>query len=221
MKLRFKKKETIAIISIVILFVVSSYYSSKYSVELKGYMAMSGNFGELIYVLIMMSAVIIAPFETLPLMPIAVNIWGANTAAFLTVAGWSLGSLVAFFLARIFGQRIVCRIINKCDIDEWRAMAPKKNLFWPIVFARIILPVDIISYAVGLFTKMSWWLYFLATLLGIIPFAFFFAHGSEFPTWLQIIIGLVFLIFLFFKYHDIKEYINKSFRNGKRALGKK
>jgi len=55
------------------------------------------------------------------------------------------------------------------------------------------IPVDILSYAVGLFTDIHAITYFWATLVGIVPFAFIFSYAGMFPWYLQIsafIIGI-------------------------------
>lgn len=199
-----KAREILIIIVIIFLFVIASYLSHKYSAYLQNLIIPQATLGIAIYILIMMTAVIAAPFETLPLLPVAVTIWGANLAAILTIIGWTIGAFIAFGLARSFGQRLVCRLASKLDIEEWRTMLPKKNIFWLIVMARIILPVDIISYAVGLFTKMHWLPYLAATLLGVIPFAFIFAYGAKLPTVWQAIFGLAILPLVIFGYRRIK-----------------
>ncbi len=209
------KKETILIAVTIILFIISSYFSKEYSEEISGIIMLKGLSGEMIYTLLMIIAVIIAPFETLPLLPIAVNLWGPNRAALFTILGWSIGSLVAFSLARLYGQKFVCRFIKKCDILEWRSLLPKKNIFWLIVFARFILPVDIISYVVGLFTSLNWFIYLVATILGLIPFAFIFAYGITLPISLQLLIGLIILVIIISNYNTIRNYFKKVIKRNK------
>lgn len=199
----------ILILSVIIFFIIFSYYSAKYAETLKSISLIKGVFGEFIYILIMMAAVIIAPFETLPLLPVAVNIWGPNLAAIFSIIGWAIGALIAFGLARRFGQKFVCRFTAKCDIDEWQEMLPRQNVFWLIVLARIVLPVDIVSYGVGLFTKMNWALYLAATLIGIIPFAFIFAHGSTLPVSMQIIAGVIILVIIILGYKKFRQQFKR------------
>ena len=175
-KKRITNKKLILPAITIVLFVVVSYFSKKYAVFLADSEIIHSAWGELVYALVMVTAVIVAPFETLPLMPVAVTLWGANTAANLTILGWTTGSMIALFIARKLGPKFVYRFTDKYNIKEWGEAIPKKNMFWLVAFARFILPVDIISYAVGLFTKMHWASYLLATLIGVIPFAYLFAY---------------------------------------------
>ncbi len=209
-----KFREILIIIIIIFLFVIASYLSHKYSAYLHNLIIPQATLGIAVYILVMMTAVIVAPFETLPLLPVAVTIWGTNLAAIFTIIGWTIGALVAFGLARSFGQRIICRFVSKCDLDEWRVILPKKGIFWLIILARIILPVDIISYAVGLFTKTHWFPYLIATLIGIIPFAYIFAYGANLPTVWQAIFGLAILPIVIFGYRRIKSQFKFWLKNG-------
>ena len=96
-----------------------------------------------------------------------------------------------------------------CELNEWRDKLPKENLFWAVVLARVILPVDVLSYVIGIFTAMHITSYLIATLIGITPFAYIFAYGSKLPAWIQIIsiIALFGLIAANYKY--IKKIFKK------------
>jgi uncharacterized membrane protein YdjX (TVP38/TMEM64 family) len=48
------------------------------------------------------------------------------------------------------------------------------------------VPVDVLSYAIGLFTTVSWRVYTAATLIGIMPFAFIFSYTSAAPLYFRI-----------------------------------
>ena len=204
---KFFKKEIILLFLIILLFIASSYLSKRYLSSPENLMFLKGIEGVFIFILIMIAAVVIAPFETLPLLPVASSLWGPNKAAIYAIIGWTLGSVIAFYIARIFGKKFVCKFANKIDIDKWQGKLPKKNLFWLVIFARFILPVDIISYAVGLFTKMPFSRYLLATIIGITPFAFIFSYGAIISIKWQILASVVMLAAIFFNYKKLKKYI--------------
>ena len=94
-------------------------------------------------------------------------------------------------------------------ICEYEKFMPQKNIFAGIVFLRIAIPIDVISYAIGLFTNISFVPYFFATLLGFLPSAFFLAYIGTLPAHMQIIGFAVFLLvvivgFLSVKYKHVK-----------------
>jgi len=206
---RIVNKKIVLPAATVVLFVLVSYLSKRYSLYLADLNVIHSAWGELVYTLAVFTAVIIAPLNTLPLLPVAVMLWGANMAANLTILGWLTGSMAAFIIARRLGPKFVYRYTDKYNIKEWGEAIPKQNMFWLVAFARFVLPVDIISYAVGLFTQMRWTAYLLATLIGVVPFAYIFAYGAELRTSFQIAIAAAVLMFILFRYHKIKYYFRE------------
>ena len=71
------------------------------------------------------------------------------------------------------------------------------ELFLTVVFFRMVIPVDGLSYFLGLFSKMSFKSYTLATVIGITPFALVFAYAGGLNIYYQIgALAIAFLIFL-------------------------
>jgi uncharacterized membrane protein YdjX (TVP38/TMEM64 family) len=127
-----------------------------------------------------------APGATLPLIPVAVRVWGRVRAAAATTTGWTAGSLVAFAIARRWGVPIVRKLTSLERIRVMRRFIPE-DLFWSIVLVRLVLPMDVISYVLGLFTDISWASYAAATALGLTPSAFLLAYFGKLPNGYQII----------------------------------
>lgn len=156
-----------------------------------------GNFvGMLVYVLLNIMAVVLAPITVLPLIVIAAEFWGWFFAGVITAFGWLVGSVIAFVLARKFGTQILNKLMSLEKIYELEEKVSVGNNFWSVVFLRMVVPVDILSYALGLFSKIKLLPYTLATAIGILPFAFLFAYLGKVPFVYQIVLGLVFLIVL-------------------------
>jgi len=66
--------------------------------------------------------------------------------------------------------------------------------FWGVVFLRMVIPVEILSYGLGLFSRINFWKYTFASALGLLPVSFLFGYFGEIPFTYQIIIGLCVLI---------------------------
>ena len=76
-------------------------------------------------------------------------------------------------------------------------MIPENNLFLTIIFFRMVVPVDGLSYFLGLFSKISFKSYTLATIIGITPFAFVFAYAGGLNIYYQLgALAIAFLIFI-------------------------
>lgn len=142
--------------------------------------------GLFLYILLNILDAVVAPGATLPLIPVAVHIWGRVFAALATTAGWTTGSLIAFLIARHWGYPIVQKLTSIRRVRDMRRYIPE-DLFWSIVLVRLIFPMDLISYALGLFTDIGPSRYVIATALGLTPSAFLLAYLGKLPHAYEII----------------------------------
>jgi uncharacterized membrane protein YdjX (TVP38/TMEM64 family) len=117
---------------------------------------------------------------------VAVHAWGRVIAALVTTVGWAAGSLIAFSIARRWGYPIVRKLTS---IERLRGMKKyiPEDLFWSIALMRLVLPMDLISYAVGLFTDISWSKHTAATALGLLPSAMLLAWLGQLPHAFELI----------------------------------
>src|SRR5213078_3231168 len=118
--------------------------------------------GGFVYFALNVLDAVLAPGLTLPLIPVAARAWGHIPAALVTIAGWTTGSLVAFLIARRWGYPIVRKITSIERVKRLKRYIPE-NLFWSVVVLRAVMPMDVLSYVLGLFTDMSWPSYIAAT----------------------------------------------------------
>lgn len=200
MKVKEKNKEKIKslaeIFLIIAFFIISSYIIQK-NIETIGSLLNIGFFGLVFYVIIVVIAIVIAPVSAIPLIPLASQLWGWVASALLNITGWVIGATIAFVLARKYGTPLVSKFIKLEKIKKIEQFIPQKNVFWSLVFLRMIIPVDILSYALGLFSQISLRKYFLATLIGVTPFAFVFAYVGFISFRLQIIALAIALLIVF------------------------
>jgi uncharacterized membrane protein YdjX (TVP38/TMEM64 family) len=137
--------------------------------------------GLFLYITLNIIDAVVAPGATLPLIPVAVRVWGRVSAALATTAGWTAGSLIAFLIARRWGYPVVRKITSVERVRAMRRYIPE-DLFWSIVLVRLVLPMDVISYVLGLFTDIEWPKYVVATALGLTPSAFVLAYFGKLPN---------------------------------------
>ena len=192
---RFFNKELfellLAFLLITFLFVFMSFFAENYKIQIEEIVKEDKILGMFIYVFTSRFAVIISPVSAMPLIPLASHLWGWFTAGCLSILGWLLGAQIAFFLARRFGKPLVQKLIPIEKLHALERQIPEKHLFWSVVFLRIFVSVDLLSYALGLFSNMKNSSYLLATFLGIIPFAFIFAYTGTLSVYFQLGILLV------------------------------
>ena len=178
---------------IIIAFILFSYFIQTKS-DFFNTLLTNNLFGVLTYILLNITAIVFAPITVLPLIVVATGLWGWVNAGIITILGWTIGSILAFLIARKFGVPLIKKFISLEKIYKLEDKFSIGNNFWSVVFLRIIIPVDILSYALGLFSKIKLLPYSFATIIGITPFAFIFAYLGTVPFVYQIVLGLTVLI---------------------------
>lgn len=133
--------------------------------------------GPFSYMLISFGAIVVAPLSTLALTPLAAGIWGWKTIFIASIIGWHLGCMVNFWIAGKFRQWVLKKKIGLEKLDQITGKLDFKKQFYMMFLLRMIIPADVLSYALGL-TKVRFKIYFWATLFGIMPFGFVFSYGG-------------------------------------------
>jgi len=158
----------------------------RFAEPIRGFIDEQAFRGLFLYIALNIVDAVVAPGLTLPLIPIAVRAWGRVPAALATTAGWTAGSLIAFLIARRWGYPVVRKITSIERVRAMRRYIPE-DLFWSVVLVRLVLPMDVISYVLGLFTDIGWPEYAAATALGLTPSAFLLAYFGKLPNAYEII----------------------------------
>jgi len=131
-----------------------------------------------IYIFVVITSTIFAPFVGLPLAPTASVIIGPFFTAVCSVFGWTVGAVAAFFIARNLARPILCRFVNMGRVEKYEELIPEKHIFLWLVFLRVFLPVDVLSYAIGLTKRVQFGAYITSTFIGVIPFSFIWSYGG-------------------------------------------
>lgn len=203
-------KTVLSLLLIIFLFLLVSYLVQNNIGNIEDYI-IDGYLGALIFVFIEIIATVFAPISAVPLLPLMSETYGWFVAGLLSIIGWTIGSVIAFILARKYGAPLVRKLISLEKISDIENKIPEDNFFWSIVFLRMVLPADILSYVLGLFSKVKFNTYFWATLIGITPFAFILAYLGTLPLYYQVsffITGMLVLVLGYLLYK--KRSINNS-----------
>lgn len=145
-----------------------------------------------VFVLSSAVAVLLPMLTNLPLMPFATLAWGPWAAAGLLLLGWVLGAMLSFALGRHASAAITRRfpaVRRHADID--RLIDPRHRLL-SLVMLRMTFPVDVLSYALGLFSRSTRARdNALSTAIGGAPFALLFAFVPALPATAQLAVVVV------------------------------
>lgn len=191
----------------ILLFIGAVFVAQVFQTEISSHLDF-GYTGMVFYVLLGITATVVAPVSTVPLIPIATNLWGAIPTALLSITAWTIGSMIAFLLARHYGKPFIKKYVSLDKVTKYENLFSKKYIFWNIVLLRMMIPVDILSYAIGLFTSVNLKTYTLATIIGISPFAFILSYVPNMNLTNQIYIGIIIIIIIYLGYRKIR--VNKT-----------
>ena len=145
-------------------------------------------------------AVLVPVLTNLPLLPLAVMAYGPVWTALILLTGWVLGAALSFALGRHARALVLRRFPGMQRHGEIERLIHPRQRLWSLVLLRVTFPVDVLSYALGMFSPRTSALENAAsTALGAAPFAVVFAL---FPTlsgasqW--IVFGASVLVFLIY-----------------------
>lgn len=139
-----------------------------------------------------------------------VPIFGWLHTYIYTLLGILIGTSVAFFLARIFREKLVERFMTLKKIHKLESEISKKKQFLAIVAIRLFtVPVmDFSSYIAGL-TKISYKKFVLATAIASVPDIFIFYIGEEAYKKIfgkSIVIAVISLLIIASLYYILRKY---------------
>ncbi len=200
MKIRYS--EILGIVVIIVLFIGADLLTNTYTREISTLIESYGMEGKMLFTAMAMIAVVIPVWSNIFLLPFGVVTWGPFLTAVFCITGWWLGSVVSFYIARSYKEWLLTKYPSLHKYELIDSLVPNKHIFPSLIFLRMTMPVDILSYALGLFSKkITWEQNAVTTIIGITPFAFIFSYIGVFSTTTQIgIFSTTFILFLIFVY---------------------
>jgi len=178
----------------------------------------AGVYGALFFVIAKASTIVIAPLSGSPLYPLAGALFGFWKGVLLLVLGDTLGGVVAFILARIFGRPLVTWMIGKDEGLFNRALGLMGTVRGYVVarFCFISMP-EFASYGAGL-TPLPFVTFFVIyTSIGALPSILFAWIGnalgdsgngaliSLIPLLTAFIAGMSMLVFFWYLHRESKK----------------
>ena len=172
-----------------------------------------GILAPIIYVLLKISTLVIAPLGGTPLYFIAGSLFGNLNGLILSLLGDALGSVICFILARFYGPKIVKTFIGEKFFEKVINTVAVLSNIKSFIKARISLIAmpELLAYASG-FSKINFLTFFLINILFYLPVDFmyvFFGHqivaiSSEHTFLFYSVVAVVTLSGLWFLYKDKK-----------------
>lgn len=150
--------------------------------QLQSYLEGMGSLAPVGFIGLMVLAVVISPIPSLPLDLAAGGVFGPLWGTVYAVLGAEIGALISFMIARAVGRKALSRWL-KIEVTFCQKCSDHHLMI--LVFLARLLPIfsfDLVSYGAGL-TRMSFKVFAVSTLLGMIPPTFVLTYlGGTVPT---------------------------------------
>jgi uncharacterized membrane protein YdjX (TVP38/TMEM64 family) len=129
----------------------------------------NGVAGVAVFTLLAAASVMLGPFTSTPLIPLAISIWTPETTLLFLLVGWLIGNSIAYALGRYIGYPVVRTFIEKEKLDQWIDILSNHVGVGMLLLFRIASPSET-GYVFGIM-RYDLGRYFIITFLGELPFA--------------------------------------------------
>ena len=232
----FAKKlfRTLLVISCVILFLLIVYlalvrtgmWEKLNSAEkMRLFILDLGFWGRITFVFLQFLQVTFIPIPSTILTIAGSIIYGPLQGGLLSLSGILLGSVLAFFMGKVFGKKLVSFMVGKETCEKWVKFLSKARYTFFFMMLLPMFPDDILCLVAGL-TNMSW-AFFVITNLITRPIGIFITsyigsgeiipyYGWGLIVWAIILISVAVLMWLVTKYDsNIEKFFLKIFHKNK------
>ena len=128
-----------------------------------------GTWAPVVYVLAKVVQVIVPPIPGSIFPPVAATVFGPQAALALSMAGTTIGSAIVFALARMWGRRLLERIVSPEILDNYAGVITARGGLWLFVIMLLpFLPDDAVCAMVGS-SAISFRRFLILTTLGRLP----------------------------------------------------
>jgi uncharacterized membrane protein YdjX (TVP38/TMEM64 family) len=195
--------------------------------DLRNFISGFGIYADLIFVLIQFLQVAILPIPGVLTVGAGVLLFGPLKATILSSIGIILGSIVAFFIGRIFGHKVVSWLVGKDNLNNTiNKVKGKDKVLLFTMFLLPFFPDDILCFVAGL-TSINFRFFFYTTLITRListSVASFSLNNNFIPyntwwgivLWIIIFISTLIFVHLIFKHGEkIETHIKKLFKKHK------
>lgn len=126
--------------------------------------------GPVIFVVFAAISAMLAFLSVVVIVPVAVLAWGEPASLLLLWAGWILGGILSYVLARLPGRAIVGWLAPDETLLRLESRLGKRTSFGLVILLQLALPSEIPGYLLGLL-RYSFWRYVLAVSIAELPYA--------------------------------------------------
>lgn len=212
---------------LMILYLMRSYgfFDKIDSIEdFREYISSFGGYAIILFILIQFLQVVILPIPAFITVGAGVLLFGAFYGALYSCIGIILGSIVAFFIGRIFGKKVAVWLVGKESLEKGlKTIRGKDKLILTFMYLFPFFPDDVLCFVAGITTISPLFFTIMIFTTRIISvFASSYSMNNSiipYNTWWGILLWIIFFsitILLTILIYKKGEKIENYFKNRKR-----
>lgn len=125
-------------------------------------------YGAIVAIPIIVAEVVVAPIPGGIITIVLGAVYGSTLGALYAWIGNVLGSIIAFWIARFLGERVVHKLLPKVHFEMFNKFIEKNSVLLWLVYIVPIFPIDLLSFAIG-FSKKKFKSFGMLITLAFIP----------------------------------------------------
>ena len=178
---------------------VSGFLNKIDSVEaLRKYVESYGKNAVWIFIILQFLQVVVLPIPAVITVAAGVLLFGAFKSAVYSCIGIIVGSLVAFFIGKVFGYKVAKWLVGKENLDKWlNVIKGKDKIILTFMFLFPFFPDDVLCFVAGITTMSPLFFIIMIFITRIISvFASCYSiNGSIIPfnTWWGLVLWGIFV----------------------------
>ncbi len=198
--------------------------------ELRAYVSSFGYMAVVIYIIMNILQVVVLPIPGFIAVGTGVALFGPLKTAIYSFIGITIGSLIAFFIGRILGYKVVRWLVGKETLDKWlKKVKNKDKVVLTFMFLFPFFPDDVLCFIAGLSTMSTKYFIIMIAVCRIISVIVtsYSINGSIIPfnTWWGIMIWGIILaltvsitVLLYKKGDKIEKFFKKKFKTKSKKI---
>jgi len=181
--------------------------------EFREYVASFGGFAIVLFIVLQFLQVVVLPIPAFITVGAGVLLFGPFWGSVYSCIGIILGSIVAFYVGRLLGVRVVKWLIGEESLKKWlRAIKGKDRIVLTFMFIFPFFPDDVLCFIAGITTikaKFFIGMIFVTRIISVFVSAYSMNNSIiPYNTWWGLLIwGVLFVViavvsYLLYKYGD-------------------
>ncbi len=179
---------------------ITGFWDKIDSVEdFRAYIESFGSLSVIIFLLMQVLQVAVLPIPGFIAIGAGVLLFGALKGAIYSFIGIMIGSLIAFFVGKYFGYKVVCWLVGKKTLDDvLQKVKGKDKLILTFMFLFPFFPDDVLCFVAGISSMSNLYFIIMITVTRLISVftTSFSLNGNIIPynTWWGVLIWIVLIV---------------------------